>query len=71
MFEDIHRIPEIYSSHTGKPIDLMLIHLGGTTIPSPKVPLLMVTMDGEMGVEMIRVVGGGSDGVVAVPIHYE
>lgn len=73
MFDDIHKIPELYSSASGKPIDLMLIHLGGTTIPGPNMPLLMVTMDGKMGVELMRVVGGpsGDNGVVTVPIHFE
>ncbi|KAK5085245.1 hypothetical protein LTR05_004526 [Lithohypha guttulata] len=67
MFDDIHRIPEKYSSHTGKPIDLMLIHLGGTTIPSPKVPILMVTMDAKQGIEMMRLIGAD----VTIPIHYD
>ena len=67
MYDDIHQIPEKYSAHTGKSIDLMLIHLGGTTIPSPSVPLLMVTMDAKMGIELMRVVGGD----VTIPIHYE
>lgn len=67
MFDDLHQIPKIYSSHTGKPIDLMLIHLGGTTIPSPKIPLLMVTMDAKQGLELMRVI----DADVTVPIHYE
>jgi len=67
MFDDLHKIPEMYSSHTGKPIDLMLIHLGGTTIPSPKVPLLMVTMDAKMGVQLMQVINAD----VTVPIHYD
>lgn len=67
LFDDLHKIPEMYSSHTGKPIDLMLIHLGGTTIPSPKVPLLMVTMDAKMGVQLMQVIGAE----VTVPIHYD
>jgi len=67
LFDDLHKIPEMYSSHTGKPIDLMLIHLGGTTIPSPKVPLLMVTMDSKMGVQLMRVINAD----VTVPIHYD
>lgn len=73
MFDDIHRIPELYSSATGKPIDLMLIHLGGTTIPSPSMPLLMVTMDAKMGIELMRIVGGPSldNDIVTVPIHFE
>ncbi|KAK5938508.1 hypothetical protein PMZ80_009479, partial [Knufia obscura] len=67
LFDDLHKIPEMYSSHTGKPIDLMLIHLGGTTIPSPKVPLLMVTMDSKMGVQLMQVINAD----VTVPIHYD
>ena len=67
MFDDIHKIPEMYNSHTGKPIDLMLIHLGGTTIPSPKLPLLMVTMDAKMGLEFMKVV----DADLTIPIHYD
>ena len=67
LFSDLDRIPELYSAHTGKPIDLMLIHLGGTTIPSPKMPLLMVTMDAKMGVQLMRLVNAD----VTVPIHYD
>lgn len=67
MFDDLHKIPEMYNSHKGQAIDLMLIHLGGTTIPSPKVPLLMVTMDGKMGLELMKVI----DADITIPIHYE
>jgi len=45
----------------------MLIHLGGTTIPSPSVPLLMVTMDAEQGVKLVRLIGAD----VVIPVHYE
>lgn len=48
-------------------VDLMLVHLGGTTIPGKSIPLLMVTMDAKMGVEMIRMF----EPEVTVPIHYE
>lgn len=67
VFDDLYKIPEMYSSHTGKPIDLMLIHLGGTTIPSPKVPLLMVTMDAKQGVELMKIV----DADVTIPVHFD
>ncbi|EKJ67594.1 hypothetical protein NXS19_012442 [Fusarium pseudograminearum] len=50
-----------------KRIDLMLIHLGGTTIPGPSAPLLMVTMDAKQGVEMIQMM----DPDVTIPIHYD
>lgn len=65
MFDDLHKIPEIYDSQGG--VDLMLIHLGGTTIPSPKIPLLMVTMDAKMGIELMKVIKAD----VTIPIHYE
>lgn len=48
-------------------VDLMLLHLGGTTVPSAKMPLLMVTMDAEQGVRLMRLV----DPDVAIPIHYD
>ena len=40
MIDELKEIPERYA---GQNIDLMLVHLGGTTIPSPSVPLLMVS----------------------------
>lgn len=63
---ELTKIPELYT-HAGKPIDLMLIHLGGTTIPSPQLPLLMVTMDAHQGVQLVKLVQPD----VTVPIHYE
>ncbi|KAM0801649.1 hypothetical protein BDR22DRAFT_154763 [Usnea florida] len=45
----------------------MLVHLGGTTIPSPSLPLLMVTMDAEQGVQLVRLIGPD----VTIPIHYD
>lgn len=66
MFDDLKKIPEMYT-HAGKDIDLMLIHLGGTTIPSPKLPLLMVTMDAKMGIEMMQLMQPD----VTIPIHYD
>ena len=64
MVPELAEIPRRYSGQT---IDLMLVHLGGTTIPSPSVPLLMVTMDAEMGIQLMRLV----DPDITVPIHYE
>lgn len=43
-------------------IDLMLIHLGGTRILG-----VMLTMDGEQGVEAIKLINPGT----VVPIHYD
>ena len=47
MIDELKEIPERYCNQS---IDLILIHLGGTTIPGPKMPLLMVTMDTKQGV---------------------
>ncbi|KAG6362466.1 hypothetical protein INS49_010696 [Diaporthe citri] len=51
----------------GQQIDLMLVHLGGTTIPGSKAPLVMVTMDAMQGVKMMKAM----DPTVTVPIHYD
>ena len=64
MVPELAEIPRRYSEQN---IDLMLVHLGGTTIPSPSVPLLMVTMDAEMGIQLMKLI----DPDVTVPIHYE
>lgn len=64
MVPELAEIPRRYS---GQNIDLMLVHLGGTTIPSASVPLLMVTMDAEMGIQLMKLI----DPDVTVPIHYE
>ena len=64
MVDDLKEIPKRYA---GEKVDLMLVHLGGTTIPSPKVPLLMVTMDGAQGVQLMRLIGPE----VTIPIHYD
>lgn len=64
MVPELAEIPRRYS---GRNIDLMLVHLGGTTIPSPNVPLLMVTMDADMGIQLIKLI----DPDVTIPIHFE
>ncbi len=64
MVDELKEIPERYK---GQNIDLMLIHLGGTTIPSPSIPLLMVTMDAKQGLQLLQLV----DPDVTIPIHYE
>jgi len=63
---DLKKIPEMYT-HAGKPIDLMLIHLGGTTIPSPSLPLLMVTMDAKQGIQLVKLIQPD----LTIPIHFE
>jgi L-ascorbate metabolism protein UlaG (beta-lactamase superfamily) len=64
MVDELNEIPERYK---GQNIDLMLIHLGGTTIPSPKMPLLMVTMDANQGLELVRLINPN----LTIPIHYD
>jgi L-ascorbate metabolism protein UlaG (beta-lactamase superfamily) len=64
MVDELKKIPEQYK---GQNIDLMLIHLGGTTIPSPSVPLLMVTMDAKQGLQLVRLIKPD----LTIPIHYE
>ncbi|KAF2635577.1 Metallo-hydrolase/oxidoreductase [Massarina eburnea CBS 473.64] len=64
MVDELKEIPRRYRD---KQIALMLIHLGGTTIPGPNMPLLMVTMDAKQGVELMQLIK--SD--VTIPIHYD
>jgi L-ascorbate metabolism protein UlaG (beta-lactamase superfamily) len=63
----VDELKEIPKRLRGDRIDLMLAHLGGTTIPGPNMPLLMVTMDAKQGVQLMRLV----DPDVTVPIHYD
>ena len=63
----VPELAEIPRRYPGQNIDLMLVHLGGTTIPSPSVPLLMVTMDAEQGIQLIKLI----DPDITIPIHYE
>lgn len=64
MVDDLTDIPKYLN---GKNVDLMLIHLGGTTIPSPKMPLLMVTMDAKQGLQLVKLICPD----LTIPIHYE
>ena len=66
MVDELKEIPQRYP---GQSIDLMLIHLGGTTVPSPSMsPLtLMVTMDALQGLELLQLIKPD----VAIPIHFD
>jgi len=64
MVKDLEKIPDYLH---GKNVDLMLIHLGGTTIPSPALPLLMVTMDAKQGIELVKLINPD----MTIPIHFE
>ncbi|OJJ49083.1 hypothetical protein ASPZODRAFT_150029 [Penicilliopsis zonata CBS 506.65] len=52
-----------------KHVDLMLVHLGSVSVPSPRMGALSMrmSMDGKQGVELIRKIGPG----VTIPIHYD
>ncbi|KAL9104538.1 MAG: hypothetical protein Q9163_000511 [Psora crenata] len=62
LVPELEEIPKRYPH-----VDLMLVHLGGTTIPSPKVPLVMVTMDAEQGVKLVQLIRPD----LTLPIHYD
>jgi len=64
LVDELKEIPERYANQS---IDLMLVHLGGTTIPGPHAPLLMVTMDAKQGLELVRLIGPK----VTIPIHFD
>lgn len=65
VIPELKEVAEKYKSIGG--VDLMVAHLGGTTIPSKMAPLMMVTMDGKEGAEIMRIF----DPKVTIPIHYE
>ncbi|KAI5846779.1 beta-lactamase superfamily domain-containing protein [Tricharina praecox] len=64
LVDELREIPERYKDQR---IDLMLVHLGGTTIPGPNLPLLMVTMDAAQGIELMRLIHPE----ITIPIHYD
>ncbi|CAG7916339.1 unnamed protein product [Penicillium olsonii] len=70
MADEPREIPKRYA---GRKIDMMLVHLGGTTIPSHLVgrlmepPTLMPTMDAEEGLQLIQLIQPN----VTIPIHYD
>jgi L-ascorbate metabolism protein UlaG (beta-lactamase superfamily) len=64
MIDELKEIPERYKDQN---IDLMLVHLGGTTIPGPSLPLLMVTMDAKQGVQLMQLINPD----LTIPIHYD
>ncbi|OOF97590.1 hypothetical protein ASPCADRAFT_44917 [Aspergillus carbonarius ITEM 5010] len=66
MFDELKEIPRRYGSQG---INLMLVHLGGTTVPSPAMlPLaMMVTMDAKQGVELMRLIRPQ----VTIPVHFD
>ncbi|KAK1832616.1 beta-lactamase-like protein [Podospora conica] len=63
----VDQLQEIPKWLAGAKVDLMIVHLGGTTIPGPKLPLVMVTMDAKQGVGLMKLVKPE----VTVPVHME
>ncbi|KAI1143538.1 Metallo-hydrolase/oxidoreductase [Hypoxylon sp. FL0543] len=63
----VDELKEIPKRLQNERIDLMLVHLGGTTIPSASVPLVMVTMDAEQGLKLMQLVNPD----LTIPIHYD
>jgi hypothetical protein len=53
MVDDLKAVSERYKEQN---IDLMLIHLGGTMLPSPSLPLLTVTVDAKQGLELVKLI---------------
>ncbi|KAH8083637.1 beta-lactamase-like protein [Filobasidium floriforme] len=62
MVDDLKEIPARYPD-----VDLLLIHLGGTSIPGAKAPLLMVTMDGKQGIQLVRLISPK----LTIPVHFD
>lgn len=52
LVDELNEIPKRLQDDK---IDLMLVHLGGTTIPGPKVPMVMVTMDAGQGFRLMQI----------------
>ncbi|KAI2784574.1 Metallo-hydrolase/oxidoreductase [Daldinia loculata] len=63
----VDELKEIPKRLKNEKIDLMLVHLGGTTIPSPSITFLMVTMDAEQGLKLMQLMNPD----VTIPIHYD
>ena len=61
--DELKQIPQ----KVARKIDLMLVHLGGTTVPSPALPVAMVTMDAAQGIQLMDLVKPK----VTIPIHYD
>jgi L-ascorbate metabolism protein UlaG (beta-lactamase superfamily) len=63
----VDELKDIPNHLNNEQIDLMLVHLGGTTIPGPSMPLLMVTMDAKQGLQLMHLLNPD----VTIPIHYD
>ncbi|KAM7193659.1 Beta-lactamase superfamily domain containing protein [Naviculisporaceae sp. PSN 640] len=63
----VDELKQIREKLRNEKINLMLAHLGGTTIPGPHAPLFMVTMDGKQGVKLMRLM----DPEVTIPVHFD
>ncbi|KAL4757100.1 MBL fold metallo-hydrolase [Aspergillus foveolatus] len=66
MFDELKEIPRLYGEHN---IDLMIIHLGATMVPSPSLApfTLMVTMNAKQGIELMQLVKPD----ITIPVHFD
>lgn len=63
----VDELKEIPKRLEDKKVDLMLVHLGGTTIPGPHMPLIMVTMDAKQGLQLMKLI----DPKLTIPIRFD
>ncbi|KAL0574021.1 hypothetical protein V5O48_007943 [Marasmius crinis-equi] len=63
----VDELKEIPTRLKDQNIDLMLVHLGGTSLPGPSLPLILVTMDAEQGMKLMQLM----DPDVTIPIHFD
>lgn len=63
----VDELKEMREKLKNERIDLMLVHLGGTMIPGPSAPLVMVTMDAKQGVQLQQLMNPD----ITIPIHYD
>ncbi len=66
LIDELKEIPARYTQQ-GKTVDLMLVHLGGTSIPGANMPLLMVTMDAVQGLQLVKLV----EPDLVLPVHFD
>ncbi|KAI9149125.1 putative Rieske 2Fe-2S iron-sulfur protein YhfW [Paramyrothecium foliicola] len=64
LVDELKEIPKYLQNEQ---IDLMLVHLGGTTIPGPSLPMLMVTMDAKQGLQLMQMMNPD----ITIPIHFD
>ncbi|KAL4907231.1 hypothetical protein BDW74DRAFT_189747 [Aspergillus multicolor] len=66
LVDELKEIPRLYGEHN---INLMIVHLGATMVPSPSLMpfTLMVTMNAEQSVELMQLVKPD----ITIPVHFD